>query len=197
MALFTIKCVNIPFACRALCPSSVQLVQVASITSAGGKPRPRTYKAFDYRKRMFRFINQPFDRTARRLDENSKVIVIDGPIASGKNEFGRRLAKQLDFKFVPQSDPMALHKCGDYGLTYQDLDEFLPERHRIYDLKWFYADQKSKVADGGGRAGALQLDYFASRLFTYNDALLHLLSTGVSVDYIKYFRIYLHAITFT
>lgn len=178
MALIAIKYVKFSSACKALCPPSVQLLQVAGITSAGGKPRPRPYKAFNYKKKVFRFIDQPFDRTARRMDENSKVIVIEGPIASGKNEFAKRLAKQLDFKFIPQSNPMDLHKCGDYGLTYQDMDELLPENLRICDLKSFYEDPMAKVADGGGRAGALQLDYFTSRLFTYNDALLHLLSTG-------------------
>lgn len=178
MALFISKCVRVSSAHKVLCPASVQLLQVAGITSAGGKPRVRKYNAFDYRNKFFKFIDQPFDRTLRRMDENSKVIVIDGPIGSGKNEFGRRLAKQFDFKFVPQSDPMDLYKCGDYGLHYQDLDELLPERLRLYDLKTFLADPKAKVADGGGKAGKLQIEYFTVRLYTYSDALLHLLSTG-------------------
>lgn len=162
-----------------LCSAATyNLVQVATITSAGGQSRPREYKPFDYRRKRFKFIDQPFDRTARRMDENSKVIVIDGPIASGKNEFAKQLAKQLDFKYIPQPSVKELYKCGRDGLTYQDLDELLSPDLRIYDLETFLSDKKSKVAEGGGRAGWLQVEHFTVRLYAYNDALLHLLSTG-------------------
>lgn len=175
MALFIVRGLRLS---RFSSPTSANLIQVATITSAGGKPRERSRKPFDYRRKAFTILNQPFDRTLARMDENSKVIVIDGPIASGKTEFARRLAKQLDFKFVPQQRVNDLWKCGNAGLTYQDHDDLLPPELRLYDLESFLADKKAKLSDGGGRGGELQLDYFISRLFTYNDALLHLLSTG-------------------
>lgn len=150
---------------------------VAGITSANGKPRQRPYKTFDYRKKEFTFFHQPFDRTHKRYDENSRVVIIDGPIASGKNEFAKKLAKELDFLYVPQPNPKDLHNIG-YGLSLTDLDELLPPKYRIYDSDAFLKDDKPKVADGGGRVGQLQFEYFASRLYTYNDALLHMLSTG-------------------
>lgn len=176
MALFVVGRIGLSRFCS---PATFNLVQIASITSAGGKARERPRKAFDYRKKKFKIVDQPFDRTLARMDENSRVIVIDGPPASGKTEFARRLATQLDFKFVPQPRVNDLWKCGEDGLTYQDLDDLLPPELRLYDLETFLADKKAKLSDGGGRAGELQLDYFITRLFSYNDALLHLLSTGL------------------
>jgi len=155
-------------------------LQVAGITTANGQPRPRPYKTFDYRKKKFTHLQQIYDRTSKRIDENTRVIVVDGPIASGKHEFAKLLAKELDFFYVPQSSPMDLHR-GQHGLHDQDLDELLPENYRIYDLEKFLTDDKPKPADGGGRVGMLQFEYFATRLYTYNDALLHMLSIGQGV----------------
>jgi len=157
---------------------TVQLISSANITSAGGQRRERPAKPFDYRRKKTGMIKQFWEHSSHRMDENSRVIIIDGPVASGKNEFAQKLAKQLDFKYIPQGDVKNLWKCGDSGLTFQDLDALLPPKHRIYDLESFYSDPKPKVAEGGGRAGMLQVNYFKSRLYTYNDAMLHLLSTG-------------------
>lgn len=157
---------------------NITAFQHANITSAGGKPRQRKYKPFDYRKKSFTLFHQPFDRTLRRLDENSKVIVIDGPIASGKSEFAEKLAHELDFKFVPQPSVNSLYIMGGDGLNYQDLDELLDPEHRLYDLESFLKDPAPTLAEGNLRAGELQLDYFTARLYAYNDALLHMLSTG-------------------
>lgn len=161
-------------------PVNGVFMQTAGITSAGGKPRLRERKPFDYRRSRFTMMHQPFDRTLARMDENSKIVVIDGPIASGKEKFAKQLAHELDFKFVPQPDLKNLYLCGNHGLTYQDLDELLPPELRVYDLETFYKDEAATLAEGRGRAGELQLDYFASRIYTYNDALLHMLSTGIA-----------------
>lgn len=179
MAFIALRCAR-RVRSSALCTAfNLNVVQSAGITSPGGKPRDRPYKQYDYRKKMFTHLNQPFDRTLRRMDENSKVIVIDGPIASGKTEFAKKLAHELDFKFVPQPNVKDMYRAGTEGLTYQDLDDLLPSNYRLYDLESFYMDSTPKLADGQCRAGELQFDFFASRLFAYNDALLHLLSTGL------------------
>ena len=159
-------------------PACISVFQVAGITSAGGKPRARPYKTFDYRNQKVYTFTQFWDRTSKRmLDENNRMIVVDGPIASGKHRFAQMLAKELDFFYVPQPDPMELHACQE-GLNYKDLDELLPEKYRIYDLDTFLADENAKPSQGGGRVGQLQWEYFAARLFAYNDALLHMLSIG-------------------
>ena len=157
---------------------STSFVQSAGITSPGGKPWVRERKPFDYRRKVFTMLHQPFDRTLARMDENSKVIVVDGPIASGKTEFAKKLAHQLDFKFVPQPDTRELYDCGDSGLSYLDLDELLPQEYQAYTLDSFLTDKTPTLSEGRCRAGQLQMDYFLARLYTYNDALLHMLSTG-------------------
>lgn len=174
----------------------LQVQQVAGITSAYGKARKRPYKTFDYRKKKFRHYHEPFDRAANRYDDNTRVIIIDGPIASGKHEFAKNLAKELDFLYVPLPDIKNLYwedgrmydreDMNHYRADqhYDDLDDLIPERLRRYTLERFLRDDKAKVSAGGVFNGELQFDFFSSRLFTYNDAMLHLFSTGkVNCEY--------------
>lgn len=39
---------------------------------------------FPYKQRQYGMLEAFFDGTKWRMDENSKIIVVDGPIASGK-----------------------------------------------------------------------------------------------------------------
>lgn len=160
--------------------ANIQFIQAANITSAGGEPWERQRKPFDYRNRVFTALQQPFDKTLKRMDENSKVIIIDGPIASGKHEFAKSLARELDFKYVPQAKLEYLYRRRGgavLGLTDTDLDELMEPGLRVYTEEMFMTDKIVQAKDGG-RGGELQMDYMRSRLRTYNDSLLHLLSTG-------------------
>lgn len=54
--------------------------------------REKDYKrppAFPYKDTQYGFIAAVMDKTTHRFDENSRIIVVDGPIASGKTKFAQ------------------------------------------------------------------------------------------------------------
>lgn len=59
-------------------------------------------KAYDYKTKPYGFIQAVLDKTTKRLDENSKIIVVDGPIASGKSKFAKELADELEMLYLPE-----------------------------------------------------------------------------------------------
>ena len=158
----------------------VTFFQSAGITSPGGQTWKRENKPFNYRSKKLSMFQQIFDRTLTRMDENSKVIIVDGPIASGKTEFAKRLAKELDFKFVGQSNPQNVSAFGMRHFTSDDSNQFfLGPVVKKYDLETLLKDSgKPDRTRACSRAAGLQQHFFTARLCTYNDALLHLLSTG-------------------
>lgn len=60
--------------------------------------RPAPY---DYKNKDYGFISAIFDKTTKRFDENSKLIVIEGPIAAGKSKFAKELADELEMLYMP------------------------------------------------------------------------------------------------
>lgn len=54
--------------------------------------RDRDYKRpipFPYKKDTYGYLASFIDRTTHRFDENTKVVVVDGPIAAGKANFAK------------------------------------------------------------------------------------------------------------
>ena len=107
------------------------------------------------------------------LCQNSKVIVVEGNIAAGKNLFAQMLAKQFDLKFFRAPTD---HDCFNYTYNFDErvLDEFMPEDCRTYDLKKFLQDPNP----GHGRAAYLQGLFLIVKHMNYFMALRHMLYTG-------------------
>lgn len=83
-----------------LTPIIVQKCNISGKTLRGSKiVKP---KAYDYKHRNYGFIQACLDKTTKRLDENSKIIVVDGPIASGKSKFAKELADELEMLYLPE-----------------------------------------------------------------------------------------------
>lgn len=59
-------------------------------------------KAYNYKEKHYGFIQACLDKTTKRLDENSKVIVVEGPIAAGKSKFAKELADELEMLYLPE-----------------------------------------------------------------------------------------------
>ena len=58
-----------------------------------------------------------------RLDENSKLIVVDGAHAIGKSEFAKELAEDLDMVYYPypRMDDILINSYGVDVRKYDDL----------------------------------------------------------------------------
>ncbi|XP_072274578.1 NADH dehydrogenase [ubiquinone] 1 alpha subcomplex subunit 10, mitochondrial isoform X2 [Pyxicephalus adspersus] len=111
------------------------------------------------------------ERTTKRFGPNSKIITVDGNLASGKGKVAKDLAERLGMKYFPEADQLYIDKC-----TY---NENLPpiKYSGLCSLEKFYEDPKSP----DGNSYRLQNWMFSVRMMQYADVLEHLLSTGQGV----------------
>lgn len=78
---------------------------------------------------------------------------MEGPIAAGKTEFAKKLAKELDMHYIPQASMDDIY-INDYGFDLRELDAQLPPGARSIDEKKFVNDPKNT------NAAALQLNLY-------------------------------------
>jgi len=156
-------------------PTNLARTQVATIVSKN--LRDADYKRpapFDYKNTKYGFIQALMDKTTHRFDENSKIIVVDGPVASGKTAFAKEIAEDLDMVYVPEANMDMLY-INDYGFDMRTLDPGLPEDVKSCDNASFLRDPSQRNAAG------MQFEMYKLRLQQYIDALAHVLSTGQGV----------------
>ena len=79
------------------------------------KPAPWPYQEKGYSGR-----HTWIDDTTPRLDESSKLIVVEGNTGSGKSKFARELAKRFDFHFIPEPT-MEVALVNRYGVEYENI----------------------------------------------------------------------------
>ena len=60
-----------------------------------------------------------------------QIIVIDGNVAVGKNDFGRKLAKDFDMRFYPSIGPDRVYINEDYGYDMRKMNDILPPSARV------------------------------------------------------------------
>lgn len=159
----------------------VNVQRIVPIQSAGisgsalrdkSKPRPEPYP---YKTKKYNFWHAwLLDTTTHRFDENSKIIVVEGPIAAGKTAFAKNLAEDLDMLHLPEVT-MDAHYINAYGYDMRQLDSQLPKVARSYDEKDFCKDPNHI------NAGNFQIMKYQLRYAQYIDALAHLLNTGQGV----------------
>lgn len=66
------------------------------LPSSSLKPAP-----FPYKEKNYNFFRALFDPTTSRLDDNSKIIVVEGLPTAGKGALAKRLANELDMLYIP------------------------------------------------------------------------------------------------
>jgi len=158
------------------------LMQVANITAphhqkpdaAKDKPKP-----WPYEKRGFNTAYSIIDaKTEDRLDENSRIITVEGNMGVGKTKFAKQLADHLGFKYISGVDLNEYYFNETHGVDPRDLGFMMPSQYQIYDLAKFCNDTEPEKH---GKAGRLQLTFLNSRYFKYLECLAHLLNTGQGV----------------
>ncbi|XP_055305500.1 NADH dehydrogenase [ubiquinone] 1 alpha subcomplex subunit 10, mitochondrial isoform X2 [Sitodiplosis mosellana] len=150
--------------------------QVAKISSKAwrelnGVQRPPPY---DYQNSSYQLRHSWFDKTTKRFDDNSKIILVEGPIAAGKTEFAKKLANDLDMYYLPQACMDDVY-INEYGYDLRDLDVKLPPGAQSFDEKKFVNDPTNRLT------AAFQLNMYSLKFSDYIDALAHLFSTGQGV----------------
>lgn len=158
---------------NALPAAFMQKCNISGKTMRGG-PRCPKVAPYPYKTKKYNVLSSIFDKTTKRFDENSKVICVEGPIASGKTKFAKELAAELDMQYFPAVD-LDLIFINSYGFDMRKLDPELPPSCRSFDIKDFCANPKHV------QAAQFQIRMYMLRYSQYVDALQHILSTGQGV----------------
>lgn len=162
-------------------PSHAAMVktQIANLRSAVDY-RDKIVRAegFDYHVKEYGVMAQAIDSTYKRINENSKVIVVDGNIATNKTEFAKKLAEEFDLKYIPEPTEEEMFYCPAYEADARLFNEVLPDNIKFIDLPTFY---KSKTPEKLGIARTQVGSYLFSRVYRYSEGLSHLLNTGQGI----------------
>lgn len=124
--------------------------------------------------RWFPGVFQTYDRARERLNENSKIIVVDGPPAVGKTEVAKGLAKAFEMKFVPDVSCDDLFKLEN-GFDLRELNDQLPLHLQFADFESLYKQPDPSKLPGIGRTHIL---LYRARYLRYAEAMSHVLNTG-------------------
>jgi hypothetical protein len=138
----------------------------------------RYEKPWDYMNKPYGLFGQVFDSTLRKLGENSLIITVEGNFGSGKSEFAKKLAKDIDFVYASEPD---LEK---HLFTLSNGFNRREQINRIVgDNKKYHIDNLEEWHLNPSFKGTIQLqhNYYAVRFLQTRQALLHLLSTGQGV----------------
>ncbi|XP_056145697.1 NADH dehydrogenase [ubiquinone] 1 alpha subcomplex subunit 10, mitochondrial [Lampris incognitus] len=111
------------------------------------------------------------ERTTPRFTEHSKIISVDGNLASGKGALAEKLADRLGMLYMSEPDTFYLDKMTGEK-------EPLPVAFNgMCSLEKFYTEPSAP----DGNSYRLQLWMYNMRLMHYANAIEHLLTTGQGV----------------
>ena len=107
------------------CTSLPNIVQVSSMHATFGEKYPYE-KPFPYETKKFNFLHESLflDRSIKRMNENSKMIIVEGQIGVGKEDFAKRLADNFDLKYIPRVSEDSMFTT-DGGLDIRNFNDVL------------------------------------------------------------------------
>ena len=149
---------------------AVQAALISGKTMRGG-PKTWVKEPWPYKERPYRGLKSFFDTTRSRWDENTRLIVVDGPPAAGKELVARALAEEFEMQFMPAASGDLIY-VNDYGYDLRQLNERLPHKLKLLQVDDFLKNPYDS------RMGSFQINWFEFKLSQYIDALAHILNTG-------------------
>lgn len=162
--------------CKTLSPRFfIPVVTVARSIKSKHATNLKRPPPFPYKTKDFGVFSALFEDTEDRFNENTKIITVEGPIGSGKTEFCKKLADELDMICLPPANMDMLY-IYDNGFDFRSLDnQFSSENMKIYDEKTFCRNPNHR------NTGVFQIRMLQLRFSLYVDAVAHMLSTGQGV----------------
>ncbi|GBM24347.1 NADH dehydrogenase [ubiquinone] 1 alpha subcomplex subunit 10, mitochondrial [Araneus ventricosus] len=151
------------------------IVQSASITSKEFRdPNIKKPAPWPYKTKKFTYFKAFYDFTTKRFDENTKIIVVDGPIAAGKGPFAKQLAEAFDMHYIPEVTLEETY-LTPYGYDIRQLNPIAPPSFKICDLETYLKNPRHP------NVAKMQYRWFMMKLDSYVDALAHILNTGQGI----------------
>lgn len=154
----------------------VPTIQVATMRATYGEKYPYE-KPWPYEQKKFNLFHEivMMEKSLFRMNENSKIIIVEGNINVGKSQFAQDLAKNFDLKYIPSTTDA---DCFTYdGFDIRSVDDILSSGARSYDHADFLSDPHPEK----GIMGRLQLMWLVEKFMTYARGLEHMLNTGQGV----------------
>jgi len=147
---------------------------IASKARRGEVERP---KPFPQETKDYNILSAIFDRTTKRMDENTRVILVDGAHAVGKTELAKQLAEEFGMKYMP------FPRMSDYYINYwgDDLNDYavyINDAFKPYDERDFSRNPTGPVEGAGDKYHLL---VWMEKFRNYVYALKHLYNTGQGV----------------
>lgn len=136
-------------------------------------------KPFDYKNKRYGLLGQVFDSTLRKLGENSIIITVEGNFGSGKSDFAKKLAKEIQFVYANEPD-LDKHWFLDptSGQNKRELINSIigeNKKHYVSNVEDWHRDPSYRATI------QLQHGMYMVRFMQMRQALLHLMSTGQGV----------------
>uniref|UniRef100_A0A023GN92 NADH dehydrogenase [ubiquinone] 1 alpha subcomplex subunit 10, mitochondrial n=1 Tax=Amblyomma triste TaxID=251400 RepID=A0A023GN92_AMBTT len=153
---------------------TVQMQHLAGMKTKAFRERVQKPKPFPYETKTMRCWRFLFDSTLSRFDENTRMIVVEGNIGSGKSALAKTIAEEFELKHFAEPSFDQLY-VDDYGFDYRTLDHLLPPSCRSCDIKTFYEDPHNI------NVASMQWNMYMLRFERHVDALVHMLNTGQGV----------------
>jgi len=136
------------------------------------KPAP-----YPYLEKKFGWTTQITDRTLPRLDENSKMIVVEGAAGIGKSEFAKELADQFEMMYIPPVTHEDIY-MGPYGVDYRKWDHMYPDWFKSFGEKDFI---KNPLGHSEGTCDRYHGRVYKMKWIEQFKAMRHILNTGQGV----------------
>lgn len=162
----------------ALIPRQINIVTRATVQANEGQryltTNPQYKKPFPYKQKSFGLLRSLTEYTCARLNENSRILMIEGPPCVGKTEFAKNLADYFKLKHLPAITEEDLFVIN--GFDTRQLNELMSDdKLKPADLDMFYAEPDPKKML---TFGSTQIQFFQARYYQYVEALQHVLHTG-------------------
>jgi len=160
----------------AISPLNKKVPNASIYSKSSGMLEPRM-KPWNYKTLGYGYWFSLIDGTTKRFNDNTKVIVVEGPPGLEKTKFAKELAEELDMLYVPGAN-MEDYYINKYGYDLREVDHLFTHHKNVsYDEKKFA--QNPTGQDGG--LDRMQAYLMQMRLEIYIDLLAHLFNTGQGV----------------